>query len=360
MYRIHQTLTPEAPLSGQGTQQRKLLGKFVRDPPSLLKCIQVQSHPHNSNWLKFKSKLEKCFPSSKCKTKLHVIWNLHNSKIGWKNKSDSAVWFSVSLCCVVALFENKFNVFRCFQDLTKHYNGWKGTIEALSQRSTEIPPLVLDPDRVRRSTVVKALCSLQTREVSCSTLHVSLSLSVAYVALFSCAKRPGATFFGTWSKTRHTTEQIQFFLLSCFQIQLDEGDEITITDISQPNRLRVRLSGNFILLLIKIAVDATTELWTESRSKGQSVYSACVTEPQGLMFWHVCFNQRDLHLYFHSTFHKQSESCIQAKSFEVLIFVCRWKMPGERRVLCLRSAAFSRLQTKTRCLQLKGGHVIHS
>ena len=41
VYRIHQTLTPEAPSSGHGTQQRKLLGKFVRDPPSLLKCIQV-------------------------------------------------------------------------------------------------------------------------------------------------------------------------------------------------------------------------------------------------------------------------------------------------------------------------------
>jgi len=83
--------------------------------------------------------------------------------------------------------ENPEKLLRVTQELTRNFNHWKNVLESLHSRSQLLPPLHLDPDKFNTSTVLKALCSLQTDNVA-----------------------------------------------------MEEGDEIIITDTSQPNKLKIR------------------------------------------------------------------------------------------------------------------------
>lgn len=81
-------------------------------------------------------------------------------------------------------------VLKSIQELMRSFNKWKGEVDQLTERGRSIPALQLDQDKLSQSKVLKALCSLETGQV-----HVK------------------------------------------------EGDEIIVTDASQPNRLKVRTSS---------------------------------------------------------------------------------------------------------------------
>ena len=59
--------------------------------------------------------------------------------------------------------------FVTFQELTRNFNTWKGALETLHKRGQALPSLRIDPDKYHQSTVLKALCSLETSDVSTRT-----------------------------------------------------------------------------------------------------------------------------------------------------------------------------------------------
>jgi hypothetical protein len=80
--------------------------------------------------------------------------------------------------------------FKTIQELTRNFNLWKNSLDNLAYQGETIRPLSLEPGKVGGSKVLKALCSFQVDQVT-----------------------------------------------------VKAGDEIVITDTSQPDRLKVRTSG---------------------------------------------------------------------------------------------------------------------
>ena len=60
----------------------------------------------------------------------------------------------------------------------KNFNRWKSNIDSLAEKGATVPPLQLDPVKVRQHLVLRVLCSLDTKDVSDLRDLVLISIAI--------------------------------------------------------------------------------------------------------------------------------------------------------------------------------------